>query len=224
MNPKKYLLLLILMSLIACNGHNEKAKEPKKSIAKDTNTVIETKEKIDNEPISNLSFIKIDDVLINNHKVILSKAEFESIDTHIDSTKTQVWECGSPFEWLDREWMIKTYGEKTSDMGTFKSFNGEITTIYTQNIDFATNNHIVLFDTGFADRNSFTIISHNITLDKNTTVEEFRTNFPNSEMEKTENPNEARFRFYLDKESEAAFLFYFKDGKLNYLTLWWLLC
>ncbi|MBE8727814.1 hypothetical protein C4F50_23095 [Flavobacterium sp. KB82] len=210
--------------LIACNSRNEKVKEAAKTITKDTSAVVETKKKPDDKSVYDSKFIEKENILINGNKVIVSKQEFESIYTKIDSTKTQIWECGSPFEWLDEKWMIKTYGQKTSDMGTFKTFNGEITTIYTQNIQFATNNHIVLFDTGFADQNSFKIISHNITLDKNTTLKEFRKKFPNAEMEKTENENEVRFRFYLDKVTDDAFLFYFKDGKLNYVTLWWLLC
>ena len=88
----------------------------------------------------------------------MTKDEFESIYTHTDSTKTQLWECGSPFEWLDEKWMVKAYGEKDKGTGIFKNFNGEITNIYSQNIDFTTNNHIVLFDTGFAANNSFKII------------------------------------------------------------------
>jgi hypothetical protein len=36
--------------------------------------------------------------------------------------------------------------------------------------------------------------------------------------------NEVRFRLLLDKNNEDAFLFYFKDGKLDSFTLWWVLC
>jgi len=210
--------------LAACNNHNEKAKESKKSINKESLSPSIAKTKFGDKSIYDLNFITIKNVLINDHKVILSKAEFESIYTHIDSTKTQIWECGSPFDWLDREWMTKTYGKEDPETGIFSKFNGEITTIYSENIEFATNKHIVLFDTGFADNNSFKIISHNIILNKNTTLNEFRSKFPNSKMETTENPNEVRFRFYLKELSDDAFLFYFKDGKLNYFTLWWLLC
>jgi len=221
---KKYLFLLLFTILSACNNHNEKAKESKKSINQESASPSIAKKKFDNKSIYDLKFITIKNVLINDHKVILSKEEFESIYTHIDSTKTQIWECGSPFEWLDREWMIKTYGREDRETRIFRNFNGEITTIYSKNIEFATNNHIVLFDTGFADNNSFKIISHNIILNKNTTLNEFRSKFPNSKMETTENPNEVRFRFYLKELNDDAFLFYFKDGKLNYFTLWWLLC
>lgn len=221
---KRYLFLLLFTLLAACNNHNQKAKESKKSINKGNINTSIPKKKDSDKSIYDSKFITIENVLINDQKVILSNTEFESIYTHIDSTKTQVWECGSPFEWLDREWMTKTYGKENKGTGTFSKFNGEITTIYSKNIEFATNNHIVLFDTGFADNNSFKIISHNIILDKNTTLKEFRAKFPNSEMETTENPNEVRFRFYLKELSDDAFLFYFKDGKLNYFTLWWLLC
>lgn len=223
---KRHLLLFLFAILIACNSRNEKAKESNNIIEtkKEANTSIEPKEEPNDKSIYDSKFLEIENVLINNHKIILSKDEFESIYTHVDSTKTQLWECGSPFEWLDEKWMVKTYGKKNTETGVFSKFNGEITTIYSQNIDFATNNHIVLFDTGFAANNSFKITSHNITLNKDTTVQEFKSKFPNVEMEKTDNPNEVRFRFYLNNKSDDAFLFYFKDGKLNYLTLWWLLC
>lgn len=221
---KKYLFLLLFTALVACNNHNEKAKGSKKSINKESVSPSTAKTRLSNKSIYDSKFITIKNVLINGHKVILSKAEFESIYTHIDSTKTQIWECGSPFNWLDTEWMIKTYGKEDRETGIFSKFNGEITTIYSKNIEFATNKHIVLFDTGFADNNSFKIISHNIILNKNTTLNEFRNKFPNSEMETTENLNVVRFRFYLKELNDDAFLFYFKDGKLNYFTLWWLLC
>lgn len=221
---KKYLFLFLFTILTACNNHNKEEKEFKKSINKESASPSIAKTKFGNKSIYDLKFIPIKNVLINDHRVILSKVEFESIYTHIDSTKTRIWECGSPFDWIDREWMTKTYGEENRETGVFSKFNGEITTIYSKNIEFATNNHIVLFDTGFADNNSFKIISHNIILNKNTTLNEFRSKFPNSKMETTENPNEVRFRFYLKELNDDAFLFYFKDGKLNYFTLWWLLC
>ncbi|MFD1601669.1 hypothetical protein ACFSJW_16610 [Flavobacterium artemisiae] len=223
---KRHILLLLFTILIACNNRDEKAKEPNNIIEtkKEATTSIEPKEKSKDKSIYDSKFLEKGNVLINDYKIILSKDEFESIYTHVDSTKTQLWECGSPFEWLDEKWMIKTYGKKNKETGIFEKFNGEITTIYIKNSQFTTNNHIVLFDTGFAATNSFKIISHNITLNKDTTVEEFQSKFPNSEIEKTENPNEVRFRFYLNATSDDAFLFYFKDGKLNYLTLWWLLC
>ncbi|WP_035650253.1 hypothetical protein [Flavobacterium sp. ASV13] len=226
MKTKSLLLLFFFTILIACNSRNEKANESKKIIETkhEVNTSIEPKEKLKDKSIYDSKFLGKENVLINDHKVILTKDEFESIYTQVDSISTQLWECGSPFEWLDEKWMIKTYGKKNNKSGTFNTFNGEITTIFSQNIQFATNNHIVLFDTGFVGNNSFKIISHNITLNKDTTVKEFMSKFPNTEMEKTDYPNEVRFRFYLDNKSDDCFLFYFKDGKLNYLTLWWLLC
>ncbi|MFM9946485.1 MAG: hypothetical protein ACKV1O_00970 [Saprospiraceae bacterium] len=168
--------------------------------------------------IYNSKYLDTENVLINEHKIILSKKEFNIKYKNIDSTATTFWECGSPFEWLDRDWMIRKYG------GTFERFDGKITTIYGKWIEFNTNNHIVLFDMAFAKHNSFRIISHNIVLNKNTTLKEFQEMFPNSEMEKLENQDEVRFRFRLDPDSDDAFLFDFKDGKLNYYTLWWLLC
>ena len=169
-------------------------------------------------------FIAIENVLINGHEVILPKKQFEELYPNIDSTKTDVWECGDPFEWLDKEWLEKTYGAANNDGESFENYHGEVTTIYGKNIEFTTNSHMVLFDEALAENNSLTIKSHNITLDKNTTLEQFKKIFPNTEIENFDNSNELRARFYLGKEIDDAFLFYFKDGKLISFTLWWLLC
>ena len=166
----------------------------------------------------------IKNATVNHHPIILDQKEFEKIYKKIDSTSTTLWECGNPFDWLDKDWMRKKYGSENKDKGTFENFDGKITTIYSKEIEFNTNNHIVLFNTAFAKKNSFQIPSHHINLDQNTTLEEFKTIFHNLELEKLENPNEVRFRMYLSHSSDDAFLFYFKNGKLNYFTLWWLLC
>lgn len=216
---------------------NEKKEQPKdanvnlqtNSNPENTNqqgkdTITDNKKKLNINPVYNSKFIKIENVLINGHKVILLKNEFDAIYPKNDSIKTTLWECGNPFEWLDKEWMIKKYGAENKEKGTFERFNSEITTIYLKNIKYSTNNHMVLFDMAFAENNSFKIISHHITLDRNTTLEEFKKIFPNTEIEKLANKNEVRARFYLEEKKDDAFLFYFKNGKLNYFTLWWLLC
>jgi len=168
--------------------------------------------------------IKIENVLINGQKVILPIEKFNSVYKAIDSSKTELWECGSPFEWLDSDWMTEKYGKVTKESGTFENFDGNITTLYGKQIEFNTNNHIVLFNTAFAKSNSIKILSHNIELNKDTSLKDFQKMFPKSEMEQLDNPGEVRFRFYVDKEVDDAFLFYFKDGKLDYFSLWWLLC
>lgn len=48
--------------------------------------------------------------------------------------------------------------------------------------------------------------------------------FPQSKMEELATPESVRFRFYLEEDYSDAFLFYFKNVKLDFLTLWWLLC
>ena len=174
--------------------------------------------------IYNSNILGIENALVNNHKIILSLDDFNKIYPKINSTKTDAWDCGSPFEWLDKEWMTKTYGNKNEETGTFDNFNGKITTIYGDNIEFASDNHIVLFQSAKAENNIFMIKSPEITLDKNTTLENFQKIFPKVEKEILKNPNEVRFRFYLGPEEGGAFLFYFKNGKLDYLTLWWQLC
>ena len=231
----KTIFTLLLLIILSCqNEKKEKTKKENVSIQTNNNfqntnqqvkdTIIENKGKLNINSIYNSKFIEIKNVLVNGHKVILLKNEFDAIYPKNDSIKTTLWECGSPFDWLDEEWMIKTYGVENEEKGMFERFNGEITTIYGKNIEFSTNNHIVLFDMAFAQNNSFNIISHNITLDQNTTLEKFKKIFPNAEIENLDDKSEVRTRFYLGNDSDDAFLFYFKKGKLNYFKLWWLLC
>lgn len=191
-------------------------------VAKDT-LAQEIPEKAESR-IYNSKYLAIKDARVNNHAIILGQKEFNKMYTKIDSTRTILWECGNPLDFLDKEWMTKKYGPINKDTGTFENFDGKITTIYAKETEFDTNNHIVLFNSASAKQNSFQIPGYNIHLDKNTTLEDFKKLFPHSEVEKLENSNEVRYRFYLDEKSSDAFLFHFKNGKLNYFTLWWLLC
>jgi hypothetical protein len=219
------LLILIALAFQSCKNNNDKIQDSTDNIVlKREDTIFENKGKFTADTIYNSKFIDIENVLINDHKAIVSKNEFDAIYPKSDSVKTTLWECGSPFEWLDKAWMIKTYGPENKEKGTFERFNGEITTIYEKGIQFTTNNHIVLFDKALASKTTFKIRNYKVKLDKNTTLKEFKKIFPNTEIEGLENKNEVRARFYLEKDSDDAFLFYFKDGKLDYFTLWWLLC
>ncbi len=222
---KKYaVLILAFLSCISCKKNQaENVIPPTYKILLDSSA---NNKSISSTGISTYDskIIAIENLLINGNKIILPIEEFKSIYTKIDSTKTKIWECGSPFEWLDEQWMTATYGKQNEEVGTFENFNGEITTLYSKNIEHNTNNHIVLFNKALAENNTFEIISHKIRIDKSTTLENFKKQFPNCEIEKLENPNESRIRFSVENKLDDAFLFYFKDGKLDYLTLWWLLC
>ena len=64
--------------------------------------------------------LKIENVLINGQKIILPIHKFNSVYKCIDSSKTELWECGSPFEWLDSEWMTETYGKISRSGGLWR--------------------------------------------------------------------------------------------------------
>lgn len=219
------LLILILFAVQSCKNDTDKTQDLNDTIViKSQDTIIENTEKNNVSTIYNSKYLDIENALVNDHKAILSREEFDALHQKIDSSATTVWECGSPFEWIDKEWMTKTYGAESKEKGTFENFDGKITTLYENNIQFITNNHIVLFDTALASDNTFKIRDHKIILDKNTTLEHFQKIFPNTEIENLQNKNEVRARLYLEKDSDDAFLFYFKNGKLAYFNLWWLLC
>lgn len=220
-------ILIILASFqISCVKKESKITETEPAKTDSTKSIVETNDLITTkQPKAYTSnYISTEDVLVNGHNVFFKKTEFDALyKNKIDSTRTDVWDCGTPFEWLDDKWMTEKYGPKSKE-GDLENFNGEITTLFGKGITLSTNNHMVLFDTGYAENNSLTIVSHNIRLDKNTTLEDFKKWFPKAEIEKMDKPNEVRFRFSIEKNIEDSFLFYFKDGKLEYFTLWWLLC
>ena len=217
-----YLILLVLFT----NCKNPDATS-NPHIAKDMTTEVAVSESPQPKeilPVYPEKFITLDNVMVNHHKLMMTKEEFDKIYPKLDSTKTELWECGSPFEWLDKEWMTKTYGPKNEESGIFENFDGKITTLNYKNTAFITNKHLVIFNEGTTDNNTFSIISPKITLDKNTTVEQFKKMFPNVEMRSGEQPDEVNFFINTDRNMDDAFIFYFKNGKLHTVELWWLLC
>ena len=195
-------LLLLFLIIISCKNVTEKEKAK----------------------VSSQNVISINDVLINDKKVLITLDEFNISYSHIDSTKTMLWECGQPFEWLDKEWMENKYGKFDEIKGTFKNFDGKIKTLYVSNTEYDSNNHLVLFNNGNTKNNSLKIISKNIILNADTTIEKFKKYFQQTKQENLANQNEFRFRLYLKNESEDAFIFDFKNGKLEKITLFWFLC
>ncbi|QXU43643.1 hypothetical protein [Pedobacter sp. D749] len=218
--------IVFAIMFISCRNEGKPKSEPKneRQTAIQGQPVLLKRRETKKPIVYKERYMSIKDVLINGHHMILSRPKFNSLYKKIDSSKTELWECGDPFEWLDEKWMKATYGDKSEKSGTFEKYEGNVTTLFAQNIEFNTNNHIVLINTAFAKSNSFEIPKHQIVLNQNTSIEDFRKTFPLAKMEKLEDPDEVRFRFYLEAPADDAFLFYFKNGKLNYLKLWWLLC
>lgn len=217
----------LFLLMFSCQKDNqvvepENARFPEKT----TEIASKNKESVVTEKIKVYpsKYLAIENVLVNDHKIILPQQEFAKLYPKYDSIRTTLRECGHPLEWLDEKWMVKTYGEKDENVGTFARFDGKITRFSIKSFDFDSNNHLVIFDSGKAKGNTFLIISDQIMLDENTTVSDFKKLFPKIEMEETEDKDTVRFRLYIAENLDEAFLFYFKNGKLDYYTLWWLLC
>lgn len=221
-------ILLALFFLFSCkDGKKETLPSGNGNEISNTESVEKTSIKALEKPAFkpySASFLKIEDALLNNHKMILDKKIFDQLYPKRDSVKTEIWECGNPFNWLDDKWMTKTYGKYDEDRDTYGDFDGKVTSIYTSDVQFDTNNHIVLFNTALSKGNEFKIKSYQIILNENTTLEEFQKFFPNLKKEELEHKNECRFRIGLEKDGDDAFLFYFENGKLKSFNLWWLLC
>ena len=221
------LLLILATFQISCKKEEQMILETSPVKTDSTEIDAKTDEVISaNVPkVYDFKYLEMENDLVNGHKVYLDKKEFDALyKNKIDSTKTDIWECGTPFEWLDEKWMAQKYGPK-SELGDLPNFDGKITTIYGKNIEFTTNNHMVLLNSGNVENNSFHIVSHNITLDKNTKLKDFKKLFPKGDYYVLEDSDEMHVRFSIGKNDvEDAFHLVFKNGKLELVTLWWLLC
>jgi hypothetical protein len=163
-------------------------------------------------------FLNMDNVLINGNVMILSENDFHKFYPQKDSVRSEVWDCGSPFEWLDKTWMERTYGKDLS------SFDGRITTFYAQHAEFISNGHNIIFNNAKAANNRFEIRSPHMILSEKTTVAEFQKLFPDISMDKDMQNKTVVFRIPLSKDTEDSFEFYFAEGRLERFNVWWLLC
>jgi len=221
-------ILFALFFLFSCKDDKKETLPTEiPNVLSGTNSIEKDSTKTVEKPVSKIylaNYLKIENALVNNNKIILEKKMFDELYPKRDSVKAEIWECGNPFNWLDDRWMTKTYGQYDQDRDTFGDFDGKLTSIFTQNARFDTNNHMVLFNSALSKGNELKIKSHQIVLNENTTLEEFQRIFPNLKKEELEHKNECRFRMGIEKDSDDAFLFYFENGKLKSFNLWWLLC
>jgi hypothetical protein len=168
--------------------------------------------------------LSLNNILLNGHKPKLSFDRFNQYYPKPDSLKKTLWECGSPFDSLDEAWMIRTYGPQDAEKGTFKNYDDQVTTIYVNGGEYATNGHITLLIKADASHNSVLIPSHQIVLNSQTSAATFDKLFPKTHPEKMEDKNMVRYRIPLKADEPDAFLLYFKNGKFDHIELWYLLC
>lgn len=223
MKSKIFLSFLTFFFLLNCKKEpDNKVNEKNDSLLqidskKDSLNINEISKKIHPKPFTEDS-LALENVLVNGSDILLPQSKFEKLYPKMDSVKTELWECGSAFEWLDKEWLEKTYGKDLAN------FDGKITTFYVNNAEFNSDKHIVLFNGAQSDRNDFEIKTHHIILNRNTTIDEFQKLFPKLKKDETDQKNVVSFRIPVSKNEDDSFIFYFKDGKLESFNVWWLLC
>jgi hypothetical protein len=118
----KLFCLLTVFVLLNCQKKNDKSSVTTENLIKsETDSNVKPNNNAELKEITlpksqafTKDFLEIEDAEINGHQIVLSLAEFDRLYPTKDSVKTDVWECGSPFEWLDENWMIRTYGRKNS--------------------------------------------------------------------------------------------------------------
>jgi len=136
---------------------------------------------------------------------------------NVDSIKYNLWECGNPFEWMDKRYSVDSLRH-----------------IYVQKLEYITNeNKILLYSANF-ENNEFVASDRNIILNSKTTLNDFKMLFPNSYRqyikEKLSNPENYKREDYIivsfnTKQSDDYWIFSFnKKGILIKFELYWLLC
>jgi hypothetical protein len=224
---KKFsLLLFVPLIILSCNINSDKSSFTEiisNNQLENNNSLRESQNDSLSSPY-NSPVLSIDDVLVNGQKILMSKESFNFTYNQIDSTIVESRECGNPFEWLDKEWMTKIYGEYNDQIGTFKNFNSHISVFYSRHASFDSNNHLYLLNTAYADKNVVNIPSNNIKLTNQTSLAEFERLFPKAEKEILKDSKQVRFRLFTESEYDNSLLFYFENDRFIYVNLWWLLC
>jgi len=218
-----------VLALHSCNADNHQATRkisPKpgshmaSAVVKHNSTpVIKPRKK--NYLIKSLS---LNAILINGIKPMLSYKSFQKHYPKPERANKTLWECGSPFDVLDKDWMIRTYGPYNQQKGTFDRHDGQITTLYVNGAQYATNGHMALLVKADAVHNPVSIPSHGIFLNVQTSIEMFERLFPHLSPENMEDNETIRYRIPTEPEYDDALLFYFKNRKFDHIELWFLLC
>ncbi len=218
---KAILLCFLLTAFAGCkSGVPSQTEEPETAVS----DLLPGTQKEEMVPRYDYDTLGLDGALVNGHPIIMPQKAFEKAYGSLDSATTDLWECGSPFGYLDDAWMAKTYGAYDTLKGEYATFNGYFTTLFVRKASFSSNGHIVLFAEADAAGNNFSLPASRVVIDKNTTLEAFEKAFPKILPEMLDNGLDRRYRIPLSKISDDAFLFYFEGGKLVSFTLWWLLC
>ncbi len=223
---KLHILIFVPLIVLSCDRNSDKSISTEKSSNKQQgheNSFRQSKKGYIPRPY-NSSILSIHDVSVNGQKILMSKESFNLTYNQIDSVIVESRECGNPFEWLDKKWMTKTYGEYNDQIGTFENFNSHISVFHSKHASFDSNNHLYLLNTAYADKNTVRINSNNIILTNQTTLAEFENLFPKAEKEILIDSKQVRFRLFTESEYDNSFLFYFENNRFLYVNLWWLLC
>lgn len=218
---------LLLLFLTGCKSSPDPSVQGQKRLTKKATSTSQSS-KMQGTIVTPIAYVldslPLEEIRINGHKPLLIKSDFDEIYPKKNEMKKFVWECGSPLDVLDKDWMTETYGAYDQEKGTFGNYDGQVTTITVRGARFATNDHLVLLIDAGSTQNKISIPSYRILLDSGTTTAEFEQLFPELRPEKTEDLKMHRYRIPLKINHPDAFLFYFKNGKFDHIDLWFLLC
>jgi hypothetical protein len=109
---------------------------------------------------------------VNGNDIVLSQEQFQNFIQNMILLKVNHGTAEALLNGLiKRGW--KTYGKD------LLNFDGKITTFYTNNAEFISNNHKVIFSSAKSGNNRFEIKSHHIILTRKPPLKISKSYFPN---------------------------------------------
>lgn len=207
----KLLLYLFICLSIACKSNHSK-EDNNQLLTKQK--ILKTKQKKE-EIILVWDTLSINQAKMNNYSFRLNKSFIEQ--GKIDSTFTQLWQCGNPFNWE-----IENNGDDA-----FQHF-------LIKNLEYVSHENDVRLIRGDIKNNVIKLQNRNYVLDEYTKISDFKKIFPLSYKKyiKEKESNSDIFIIYdyiqvsfNSNYPEHQWFFYFnKDGFLVKFELYWWLC
>jgi hypothetical protein len=203
---KHIFIYLFIHLFISCNKNNRISSEL--IIVKENSgkKVIEEKEN------THLDTLSINQVLFNGEKMNIKYSDLKK--KFRDSITYSEWACGHPFEW-------------ENDSVDFWSY-------HTKGLTYETNKEEALLISGGGENLDLTIKNRNVKLNRNTTLNDFKSIFYNSykdyKFRKNKFPDDYEYSDYIHVAFELEYpehhwIFYFdKKGFLKSFELYWWLC
>ena len=209
----RYVSCIFLITLLACGDNGSSAENIKPSGTKNawnfTTHGPFVQQLIDQNNGCSFDTLRIEDALLNGHKLWIPLSDFEKIEKP-DSSRSLDWMCGSPFDWTD-----PTKGEAW------------VTHYYCSNREYISNGKEALIYHFDMAGNELGIPSRNTSFNDKTTLDDFQKIFPISFLRGYRTRDDIETQIYdvsFNPIMDDKWCFHFSNDRLVRVELWWLLC